>query len=79
MNPKTMTGSAFMEGLFRVTVNVVLLCFLSLIMNLLCFTQSEIKVITLADKCLPLLLPDLLRHSEHDLPIVEALNYNITN
>jgi len=48
-------------------------------MNLLCFIQSEIKGITLADVCLPLLLPDLLLHSEHDLPIVEALNYNITN
>lgn len=34
---------------------------------------------TLADKCLPPLLPDLLLHSEHDLPIVEALNYSNTN
>lgn len=34
---------------------------------------------TLADKCLPPLLPDLLLHSEHDLPIVEALNYSNAN
>jgi len=78
MNPKTTIGSAFVEGLFRVTVNVV---FVFPIINnkYIRVDQSEIKVITLADKCLPLLLPDLLRHSEHDLPIVEALNYNIPN
>ena len=73
-----MTGSAFMEGLFYLPVNVAFVY--PIIINLLCFTQSEIKVInTLVDKCLPLLLPDLLLHSEHDLPIVEALIYNITN
>lgn len=78
MNPKTTIGSAFVEGLFRVTVNVV---FVFPIINnkYIRVDQSEIKVITLADKCLPLLLPDLLRHSEHDLPIVEVLNYNIPN
>ena len=60
-----------MEGLFYLAVNVAFVY--PIIINLLCFTHSEINVITLADKCLPLLLPDLPLHSEHDLPIVEAL------
>lgn len=67
-----------MKGLLCLPVNVVFV-YPIITINLLCFIQSEIKVITLAGKCLPLLLPDLLLHSEHDLPIVEALVYNITN
>lgn len=67
-----------MKGLLCLPVNVELV-YPIVTINLLCFIQSEIIVITLAGRYLPQLLPDLLLHSEHDLPIVEALVYNITN
>ena len=67
-----------MKGMLCLPVNVEFV-YPIVTINLLCFIQSEIIVITLAGRCPPLLLPDLLLHSEHDLPIVEALVYNITN